>query len=66
MEKCEVIGLKALRTQPMLINAHLWICKEKKGRLYVEIYGKRKLIEDNAIEMHKVKKDHKWNTVYSR
>ena len=32
--------------------------RKKKAELYIEMYGKRKLLEDNAIEMHKVKKDH--------
>ena len=32
--------------------------RKKNAELYVEIYEKRMLLEDNAIEMHKVKKDH--------
>ena len=32
--------------------------RKKKAEFDTEIYGKRKLIEDNAIQMHKVKKDH--------
>ena len=39
--------------------------RKKNAELYVEIYEKRMLLEDNAIEMHKVKKDHEWNRVYS-
>ena len=39
--------------------------RKKNAELYIEIYEKRMLLEDNAIEMHKVKKDHEWNRVYS-
>ena len=31
--------------------------RKKNAELYIEIYEKRMLLEDNAIEMHKVKKD---------